>query len=286
MTLFFKKSNDLGKTWSSLQILYSNSTPTQHNVIGNAAPVQLKQNGRILLPFCRNNFEVWLTYSDDDGLSWISPFQLPNATRSEWKWIGTGPPAALQLTSGRILVPSYHSQVHGDGDIAHSHMIVSDDYGKTWYLGGSLTGDHFSSECQVVEIVPNVILINARGNGPFRLQALSNDGGLTWGNTYEVFDLPESLEGCEGSMIRHPNGLLFFSNPTEMSPVRDNMSLHVSPDNGLSWKPYTILDSGSSAYSALVNLRNGSVSILYERSNDTKLIFEPQSFIYEVVWSP
>jgi len=156
--------------FTPLKILYTNSSKAESNVIGNAAPVQLKQNGRILLPFCRNNFEVWLTYSDDDGVSWILPFQLPNATRSEWKWIGTGPPASLQLASGRILVPSYHSQLHGDGDIAHCHMIVSDDYGKTWFVGGSLTGIYLSSECQVVELAPNTILVNARGNGPFRLQ--------------------------------------------------------------------------------------------------------------------
>ena len=78
-------------TIKTVKILYSNSSKTESNVIGsiyfffskfffyfflfeigNAAPVQLRENGRILVPFCRNNKEIWLTYSYDDVIKKIN----------------------------------------------------------------------------------------------------------------------------------------------------------------------------------------------------------------------
>ena len=62
--LVFKRSFNNGATWSPLRILYSNSTnkssPEVSVVIGNAAPVQDRNTGRIVLPFCRNNLQVRL----------------------------------------------------------------------------------------------------------------------------------------------------------------------------------------------------------------------------------
>ncbi len=50
----------------------SSADGSEVNVIGNAGPVQLP-SGRILLPFCRNNHDTLLSYSDDDGVSWATP---------------------------------------------------------------------------------------------------------------------------------------------------------------------------------------------------------------------
>ena len=86
--LIYKRSDDKGKTWGPLNILYTNSSKQSgfHTVIGNAAPVVLKENNRILVPFCRNNLQVMLTYSDDDGKSWSSPVNLTNVTQPSWSW--------------------------------------------------------------------------------------------------------------------------------------------------------------------------------------------------------
>ena len=101
--LVYKRSFDGGNTWSALSILYSNSTQNVTNVIGNAAPIQERTTGRILVPFCRNNLEVWLIYSDDDGSSWSTPQQIPNVVHRDWHWVATGPPASLQLQSGKLI---------------------------------------------------------------------------------------------------------------------------------------------------------------------------------------
>lgn len=127
--LVIKRSTDMGLTWSPLRVVHSEN----NTVIGNVAPVQLK-SGRILFPFCKNNVDVLITWSDDDGLTFSDPMPLPAATKPSWKWVGLGPPAGLLLESGRVLIPSYHTTViHGDGEISKGHTLISDDEGKTWY---------------------------------------------------------------------------------------------------------------------------------------------------------
>jgi len=88
---------DGGVTWSPLTLLVSNSSSVDANVVGNAAPVQDLATGRIWLPFCRNNEQVFTTFSDDDGLTWAAPTHHPLLTNPLWKWVGLGPPAGLQL---------------------------------------------------------------------------------------------------------------------------------------------------------------------------------------------
>jgi hypothetical protein len=63
----FKRSFDGGETWTEMQVLYSNSTKDDWAVIGNSAVVQDRNTGKILVPFCRNNLQVLLTESTDDG---------------------------------------------------------------------------------------------------------------------------------------------------------------------------------------------------------------------------
>lgn len=85
--LISRRSFDGGNTWSNASIVYSD----QGNVIGNAAPVQ-SLDGRIFLPFTRNNRETWMTISIDDGNSWSDPQQLPYLQETTWVWVGLGPP--------------------------------------------------------------------------------------------------------------------------------------------------------------------------------------------------
>ena len=193
-------------------ILWTNSSESEYNIVGNAAPVQDSTTGRIWIPFCRNNEQVFITYSDDDGITWSDPEYHPELVKSDWKWVGLGPPSGIELRSGRLLIPSYHTSLwKGDGCASKGHTLYSDDHGATWSIGSEEFGSPFlSNECQAVELGDGSVLINARVVSTHRIQVVSVDGGLTFGEPTVVEGLSEPIEGCEGSIIRYP-GMLKIS---------------------------------------------------------------------------
>ena len=261
-------------------------------MIGNAAPVQDRSTGRIYVPFCRNNVEVWMSFSDDDGVTWSNPILQPHLTHSDWKWIGLGPPGGIQLSSGRLLIPAYHTlKWKGDGCVSHGHILYSDDHGTTWAIGNQDFGSpYLANECQAVELQNKSILINARTLTNRRVQVISNDGGITFGEPYVVEDLVQPLEGCEGSIVRDSSsGKLYFSDPYSYSVVRLNMTIYESSDEGLSWQHFQTVDQGSVAYSSMQIIpadktksqsQDNGLEILYERSNQPSLVFEPDEIVY------
>jgi len=307
--LVVKRSEDGGHSWSKLKILRSESGPgLPHTVIGNAAPVQLSQSARehplrILVPHTRNNSDVWLMFSDDDGLTWSTAQQLPNATLPEWAWVGIGPPGSIQLRSGRIVVPCYHGPLRANllNNKVHGHVMLSDDEGTSWRLasvGGFGAADKFSNENQAVELSNGSVLISARslanpGCVQRRLQTLSNDGGETFGPTRFVPELPQPIQGCEGSIVKFPvtgelsspqmQNTLLVSGP-DSTLLRTRMSLWTSTDEGASWSSPQLIDHGTSGYSSLqiecISSQDCDALLLYEQSDTTQLVMKPDRFIF------
>ena len=289
----FKRSFDNGKTWSELAVLYSNSSVDETNVIGNACPVQDTTTGRLWMPLCRNNEEMFMTYSDDDGATWAPPVYQPQLVLDDWKWIGVGPPAGLQLSTGRLLLPGYHTTLwKGDGCASRGHTIYSDDHGETWTIGNPSFGEpYLSNECQAVELRNGSVLINARVVSTHRIQVISNDGGLTFEQAYVVPPpLKETIEGVQGSLIRdYDTNFLYFSIPNNDGLIRRNMTVFKSIDEGLSWFEYSNVDRGAVSYSAMQMIPStkpgmpSSVGLLYERSDTMQLVFEPDEILFWIV---
>lgn len=284
--LVLKRSEDGGLTWSPLTVFFSNSTDNETNVIGNAAPVQDKSTGRIWMPFNRNNEQVFMSYSEDDGVTWSQPVYHPELVHEDWKWVGLGPPAGLQLSTGRLLVPGYHTiKLKGDGLLSRGHTLYSDDHGVTWAIGSEdFGGPYLSNECQAVELSDGSVLINARTVTNQRVQVLSKDGGLTFGPPSIAEGLIQPLEGCEGSMVYDvTEDRLFFSDPANRSLVRQNMTVFQSIDHGASWQPLLTVDTGAVAYSALqmvYEYGKSGLALLYERSEVLQLVFEPDQIVF------
>ena len=291
----FKRSTDNGTTWSPLRVMYGNTSIARNvsTVIGNAAPIQLRNstNHRILVPFCRNNFEMYQTWSDDDGVTWAEPVFLPHATQPGWQYIGSGPPGGLQLASGKLLVPCYHSYwPHWtDGTDTRVHVLLNDDPmgdPTKWRVAGVAPGFQWSDACQAVELEPNHILIAARGLLFQRMQIESFDGGETLGFPYYV-EMTQPLDGCEGSIAlnRNANNTLFYSGTVNPNPERFNMTLWTSHTSGKSWELHTVINTGRTAYSSLVVMPDGhSMGLLYERSNATDFVFLPTQISFLIAW--
>lgn len=291
LDLVLRRSADGGKTWTPMQIVYEEGGDAKVT-IGNPCPVVHQNTGRIWLPFCRNNDDVLVTFSDDDGKTWAKPREITESVKkSGWGWYATGPGVGIQLErgehKGRLLVPCDHGvQIEGKR-IMHSHVFYSDDHGQTWKLGGTV--DRHTDECQVVELSDGTVMINMRnywgrhGKQPdkdkMRAVAVSRDGGATWEDLRFDETLIEPI--CQGSFLRYSmkgesgDGWLLFSNPASTS-TRHRLTVRLSNDEGETWPVAKLLHEGPSAYSCLTVLPDGSIGCLYEGGENhayEKIIF-------------
>lgn len=95
-----------------------------------------------------------------------------SAKEPDWTRYATGPGAGIQLASGRLVVPCDH--IEAGSKKYYSHVLLSDDGGLSWRMGGSTPEDQVN-ECEVVELKDGSLL--ARENMTVRL---SDDEGKSW----------------------------------------------------------------------------------------------------------
>jgi len=274
--LILRRSKDGGKTWEKTQVVWDEGT----NTCGNPCPVVDQKTGTIWLLLTHNLREdteakivagtskgsrtVWITKSADDGATWDKPRQITKEVKKpEWTWYATGPGVGIQLTSGRLLIPC-DNKLDG-GKLRQSHVIYSDDAGKTWKLGGFVGPG--CNECQAVELADGSVMLNMRsyqGNNR-RLVAISKDGGETFSKPVEDNNLIEPV--CQASILRGPgaDGGILFSNPG--STKREKLTVRRSADEGKSWPQSRVLFDGPAAYSSLTVLPDGNIACLYERGS-------------------
>lgn len=278
--VLLRRSFDGGKTWSPVQKIADIGEDT----IGNPTPVVERKGGIIFLLLTSNpgpvterqitetaprvSRSVWITQSADDGATWTAPVDITaQAKRPDWTWYATGPGNGIQLRSGRLVIPCDHNR--RENNERHSHVIYSDDRGKTWQIGG-IAGDK-TNESAVVELKDGNLLLNMRSyhGKNRRAEQRSRDGGLTWLGLELNDTLIEPV--CQASLIaavpagKKSDGRLLFSNPA--ATTRARMTVQFSADDGRTWRASRLIHEGPSAYSSLAMLTNRKVTLLYERGD-------------------
>ncbi len=275
--ILLRRSDDGGSTWSDMQIVWADPG----NTCGNPCAVIDRSSGAISLLLTHNlgtdvehqiidgssqgTRTVWLTRSEDDGHSWSSPQNITHTTKeANWTWYATGPGAGIQLRSGRLVIPCDH--IEAESRKYFSHVILSDDGGKSWRLGGTTPQDQVN-ECEVAELSDGRLLLNMRNydrNQRARAIAHSDDGGESWSTLSHQSELIEPI--CQASLRRLETAdaaLLLFSNPASQEK-RENMTVRLSRDDGRSWPIARTLHEGPAAYSCLLAMPDGSAACLYE----------------------
>lgn len=293
--MLLSRSSDGGATWSPAKVIWDDGG----NTCGNPAPVVDRQTGTVWLLMTwnlgtdherdimagssRDVRHVFVTSSQDDGVTWAEPRKISETTRkSHWRWYATGPGNAIQLTrgkhKGRLLIPANHSD-HSDPSKHpfRSHVIYSDDGGMSWQLGG--VHEEKTNESAVVERTDGSILQAMRSyhGKNRRAMAVSRDGGESWGKVY----LDESLDTpvCQANMLRYSwpdNGSneksrILFSSPAGTS--RSHMTIWVSYDEGKTWPVRKLIHEGGAAYSNMVPLPNDRLGLLYEKDGYQSISF-------------
>ena len=281
IAILTRRSADGGVTWTGHQLVWADPG----NTCGNPCAVVDQHTGAVWLLMTwnlgsdeerlivdgssRDTRRVFVTRSEDDGLSWSSPLEITTeAKRPDWSWYATGPGAGIQLErgacAGRLVIPCDH--IEAGTHRYYSHIVVSDDRGEHWRLGGRTPQDQVN-ECEVVELPGGELLLNARNYDPaFRARkvSISVDAGETWGPLRSDPALIEPI--CQASIRRgvlQGQEVIVFSNPAHVER-RANMTVRVSRDGGRTWPFGRALCAGPSAYSCLAALPGGDMAILYE----------------------
>ncbi|MCE9562767.1 MAG: glycoside hydrolase [Planctomycetes bacterium] len=273
--IVLKRSSDLGKTWSKIVVVASDGD----NTLGNPCLLADRKTGMVWMGLTRSlgtdteegivagtskeRTRVLVTSSKDSGKTWSEPLNISETARDpKWTWYGTGPGTGIQLKSGRLVIPAYHA--HEKDGIYRSHMVFSDDGGKSWKRGDAVGRQ--IGECHVVEKQGGGLVLNARTNEgkERRAVAVSKDGGETWSEAEHdaLFD-----PNCQGCVIRLPDAdgkpRWLFSNPA--GPKRRDLTVRLSTDEGKTWPRSKLLQAGDAQYSSLTLLSDGTVGCLFDR---------------------
>jgi len=277
--LVMRSSEDGGKTWSPLKIIWNDGD----NVCGNPAPVVDRKTGEIHLLMTWNLGEdherdiidgkskdsrrVFVTSSTDEGENWTNPNEITSSVKKDnWTWYATGPCHGIQLKYGenkeRLVIPCDHIEVGSKKYF--SHVIYSDNHGLTWELGGITPQDQVN-ECTVAELSDGKLMLNMRNydrTQKSRKISYSEDGGLSWSAIQSDTALIEPI--CQASLLStDENEILWFLNPASETS-RTNMTLKASRDFGKTWEIVKVLNSGPSAYSDLTLIDENTLGCLYE----------------------
>ncbi|WPU92762.1 sialidase family protein [Mucilaginibacter sabulilitoris] len=280
--LVLRRSQDGGKTWGNMQVVWSDST----NTCGNPVPIQDAATGKIWLlstwnlgtdhekqivdGTSKDTRRVFVLSSDDAGKTWSPAKEITQQVKMpDWTWYATGPCHGLQISQGkfkgRLVVPINHIERATGKNFAH--IIYSDDHGVTWQLGANTPFD-MANETTVAEIKKGRLMLNMRNSGrrdKTRKIAISKDGGQTWRNMGTDTVLIEPI--CQGSLLSYqPSSkkrFLFFSNPANKMS-RSNLTLRLSLNDGKTWAASQVIYPGPSAYSDIAVINDAQIACFYE----------------------
>lgn len=233
---------------------------------------------------------LWMSYSDDDGKTWSAPQDITPMVKADWmKFLGVGPGVGITLRTGpykgRIVVPVYTTNRtnHLNGSQS-SRIIYSDDHGKTWYMGGGVNDNRTlydgtvvdsstmsnyyaqNTEASVVQLNNGDLKLFMRGLTEDLQVATSHDGGLTWDNNVERYDVPDVyVQMAATHTVQNGKEYILLANAN--GPGRKNGYIRVArveEDGQLTWLHHHLIQEGEYAYNSLQQIGPDEFGLLYE----------------------
>lgn len=301
-TAFRVNTKDSSPAYANLGDLYHNQQliGNIYNQTDSASPFRV----------AKANY-IWMSYSDDDGLTWSRPEDItPSVKKDYMKFLGLGPGTGITLhtgpNKGRLVVPAYAANwkigLYGSQSAL---VFYSDDHGKNWKAGQTFNDNrqladgtllHSSTmnlskeqgtEATLVQLGNGQLKMFMRGLAGKVRVATSLDGGQTWLNDLEVMDAIHDPY-VQLSAIRHVrNGkeYVLLANAAGPGGNRTNGTIHIAEvgiDGRLNWLHHSLIQDGNFAYNSLQYLGNDTFGILYEHSSGNQNAYS--LYYKQVTW--
>lgn len=294
-----RRSTDGGCTWTPSQTVADDGT----NVVGNPVPLVTQSGGLVLITdrqggsvtqddiqagteSAADSRRVFVQASSDAGATWSARREITSQVKdSSWRWYATGPGHGVTVEHGaavgRLVVAADHTlATRNERGI---QMLISDDNGRTWRLGG--VDEHSAAddpmrpdETTAAELLDGRIYMSSRNvDGALMTPPLGRGYtySLTSGSTFSapVRPMPGLLTPeVEGSVLQdpgYPAGVtcapLLYSGPEDPS-VRQNLTVRRSDDGGITWTDIAVLTAPGEhgGYSDIVKTDRVHLGDLYE----------------------
>ena len=236
-------SADEGHTWTKAEILYDGPDDDRDPSI-----VQLK-DGRLICNFFSlrkatepggrwRGLGSWIVISRDLGKTWSRPRQLFDS------YYCSAP--IRELSDSRLIVGLYRELP----ETSAGAVGISDDGGKTWKsVDIDNGGFRLDAETDVIELADGTLYAAQR---PQMCFSVSKDRGDTWS-----VSKPIGFPGHSPYFLRTRDGIILLAHRLPST------SLHFSLDECKTWSKNIPIDGVGGAYPSMVNLKDGSVLIVY-----------------------
>ena len=280
--LVMRRSSDGGQTWSNMQVVHEEGGNASIT-IGNPTPIVDQTTGDLHLLFSRNNERMFVTTSNDNGVTFSTPTEITGVAENfnfDWTRLGPGPTAGIQMTSGRLVAPVWLNAVKGNPDTYRSGAIYSDDHGQSWQAGQvvPVSADptiRGTNECAVVQLANGSLLMTERTSAgtPSRSKSTSNNGGITWTAAARDSTINPQMTTIKTSIARYSlastdgTNRLLYSAPGAAD--RSHMTVWLSENEATTWPTQREIYSGPSGYSELGITANKTILLAYENGTST-----------------
>lgn len=273
--IVLKRSLDKGKTWLPSQILAESK---ENECYGNPTAVTDSKTGDIILFYAQNfnneRTDVFFISSKDNGITWGKPLKVTSLFDSDAlkrPFHLPGPGHGIALKNGRLLVQVWHRfsvRLPMNERKYGVSVIYSDDHGRTWKAGGYIPHDDAfpANESRIVELSNGDVLLDSRyatgKDDCKRIQSYSKDGGLTWSEgSFSSMTPFTPIDAGLNSINVDGKAHLLFTHPA--GPLRNNLVINVSSDNGKTWTDGKLISPGPVNYSDIAILPDNTILVLY-----------------------
>ena len=239
------KSTDEGRTWSEPRILFDGLWDDRDPHIAQMKDGTLfcsfftyrQTNGPALCDTC-------IVSSSDGGETWDAEAQVVAPD-----WPSSAP--VRELPDGTRLLGVYHEE----GTNAYGGVIRSEKGSRVWSLPIPIdknSGVRLDAETDFFLRLDGTLYAALRGDKVNMHYATSADAGLTWSAVKDI-----GFAGHCPHFNRLRSGEVILAHRLPMT------SIHVSRDDGRTWQGPFQIDSTIGAYPSTVELKDGSVLIVF-----------------------